>query len=64
MFNKLLMRPKLLILIDIILILLNVLAYNFIYNVEVNKRIYAEMSSRYAESNKDATFKIDKIILY
>lgn len=64
MFEKLIRRPKLLILIDVILLIISIFAYNFIYNVEVNKRIYSETSSRFAENNKDATFRIEKIILY
>ena len=55
---------KLLLLIDIILLIVSIIAYKFIYNVETCKLIYAEQSEKFVSQNISPVFRIDKIVLY
>lgn len=53
-----------LLIVDIILLILSVLTYRYIFNVENNKKLYAEETARFIENNENPVFKIGKIILY
>lgn len=55
---------KILLLIDIALLMISIIAYKYIFQVETTKRIYSEESSRFVEENKNPIYKIDQIILY
>ena len=55
---------KIIFLIDIALLIICVITYKYIFQVETTKRIYAEESSKFVEENENAVYKIDKIVLY
>ena len=57
-------KKPLIIIIDIILLIVSIIAYKYIYEVEVGKQIYSEEAVRFVEENKEPVFKIGKIILY
>lgn len=57
-------RKVLIITIDIILLIVSIIAYKYIYDVETGKQIYSEQAVRFVEENKQPVFKIGKIILY
>ncbi len=55
---------KIIFLIDIALLIISIIAYRYIFQVETTKRIYSEESSKFVEENKNPIYKIDRIILY
>lgn len=57
-------KKPLIIIIDIILLIVSIIAYKYIYEVEVGKQIYSEEAVKFVEENKEPVFKIGKIILY
>lgn len=62
--KKIVLNRNLIIVIDIILLIVSIISYKFIYDVEVGKRIYADNATKFVDENKDPVFKIGKIILY
>ena len=52
------------IVINIILLIIAVFAYNYIYNVESTKKTYADDVEAFVNQNKEPMFKIGKIMLY
>lgn len=57
-------KNLLIIIIDIILLIVSIIAYKYIYEVETGKQIYTEEAVKFVEENKEPVFKIGKIILY
>ena len=53
-----------LLIVNIVLLILSVLIYKYIFNVESHKKIYAEETSKFIENNENPVFKIGKIILH
>ena len=62
--KKILNKQLVLIIVDIILLIVSIIAYKYIYEVEVGKQIYSEEAVRFVEENREPVFKIGKIILY
>ncbi len=50
--------------IDIILLIISIISYKYIFEIETTKRIYSEESTKFVEENKNPVYKISKIILY
>ena len=50
--------------INIILLAVAIVAYNYIYQVELTKQSYAEEVEHFVNQNKEPVFKIGKIMLY
>ena len=57
-------KASTLLILDIFLIVISVLVYKYIFEVETTKKIYAEQTSKFIENNENPVFKIGKIILY
>lgn len=55
---------KIILLIDIALLIISIIVYRYIFQVETTKRIYSEESAKFVEENKNPIYKIDQIILY
>ena len=55
---------KIILFIDIILLVVSIIAYKYIFQVETGKRIYSEEAEQFVAENENPVFKIDKIILY
>ena len=50
--------------INVILLAVAIVAYNYIYQVELTKQSYAEEVEHFVNQNKEPVFKIGKIMLY
>ncbi len=55
---------RIILLINIALLIICIIAYKYIFQVETTKKIYSEESSKFVEENKNPVYKIDQIILY
>ena len=64
MLEKILENKKILIVIDIILLIISIMCYKYIYDVELLKNRFLIDSVNFAEENKNPIFKVEKIILY
>jgi hypothetical protein len=62
--KKIAVIQAIMIVIEVILLVISIIAYNYIYNVEVGKQNYAEESEKFVEENEEPVFKVGKIILY
>ena len=58
------MGKKILIIIDIILLIVTIIAYKIVYNMENNKTTYTEETTKFIEENTNPVFKIKKIVLW
>lgn len=50
--------------INIVLLIITILAYNYIYRVELTRKMYAEEVQKFVDQNKSPVFEIGKIMLY
>ena len=50
--------------INVVLLAVAIVAYNYIYQVELTKQSYAEEVEHFVNQNKEPVFKIGKIMLY
>lgn len=57
-------NPVSTLIIVIVLCLISVLGYKYIFEVETQKKIYAEESVKFIENNENPVFRIGQIILY
>lgn len=57
-------KLKIILIVDIILLIISVITYKYIFQVETGKRIYSEESAKFVEENRNPVFKIEQIILY
>ena len=62
--KKIFSKQLVLIIIDIILLIVSINAYNGIYKSERGKIEYTELSTKFIEENQEPVFRIGQIILY
>lgn len=62
--KEIITNKTVLIVINIILLILVVVCYKYIFDVEVTKRAFAEDSVNFVTENENPVFKISKIVLY
>ena len=62
--KKIFSKQLVLIIIDIILLIVSIIAYNGIYKSERGKIEYTELSTKFIEENQEPVFRIGQIILY
>ena len=58
------MDKKVLLVIDIILLIITIICYKIIFDIETKRTIYAEETVRFVEENENPVFKIGKIVLW
>ena len=58
------MNRKVLLIVDLILLVITVICYKIIFDIETNKTIYAEETTRFVEENENPIFRIEKIVLW
>lgn len=64
MFDKILMKHRILLCIDIILILIAVVSCKYIFGLELQKTIFTNQLEEFNRENKNPVFTIEKIISY
>ena len=57
-------RNKIILIINIVLLIVSIIAYKYIFQVETGRRIYLEESEKFVAENESPVFEINKIILY
>lgn len=55
---------KIILIINIVLLIVSIIAYKYIFQVETGRRIYLEESEKFVAENESPVFEINKIILY
>ena len=64
MFNKIIRKHKILLIIDIILIAIAITSCMYIFGIELQKTIFTSQLEKFNEENKNPVFKIGRVILY
>lgn len=55
---------KIILVIDIILLIISIISYRYIFQVETTKRIYSDEAEKFVSENQKPVFKINQIIIY
>lgn len=58
------MNKKVLIIIDIVLFIVAVITYKLVFDIESNKAVYAEETTKFVEENANPVFRVGKIVLW
>ena len=58
------MSKKVLLIVDLLLLIITIVCYKIIFDVETNKTIYVEETSKFVEENGNPIFRIEKIVLW
>ena len=64
MFNEIINKHKILLVIDIFLIIVSILGCRYIFGLELQKTVFTNQLEQFSKENKNPVFRVGQIILY
>lgn len=64
MFNEIINKHKILLVIDIFLIIVSIIGCKYIFGLELQKTVFTNQLEQFSKENKNPVFRVGQIILY